>query len=487
MRRRLLASYLVLVLAVLVALELPLGVLVTDHDESVLASQAEREATGLAILVGEDLEHHQEGQVATLAAQYRDRTGGEVTVVGVQGQVIASAGSDRDKDSQPDGSALVSRALAGHAVSKFNYDEGHAVAEAAVPLSADIRSPGAVLLDVPAGQAVTSARETWLLLSLFGAGALAVSVVVALALARSFSRPLADLEKSVKRLGRGDLAARSALSGPEEVRSLSEQFNRMAERLEELVLSQSRFVADASHQLRSPLTALRLRLENLEPDVGGHAATGVAAAVEEVQRLSRIVDGLLALTRAGSEYPTAEPVDVVRVIAQRCDSWAALADERGVALSAPPGPAAPDGAALTARHGGTTSTSRVALWVPGDLDQILDNLLANALDACPPGALISVRLVPEGLAAVNIHVTDNGPGLNADDRRRAFERFWQAPGKSDDGDTLRAGGGLGLAIVRELAARNQAEVELRETPGGGLDAVVRFSVVPVPKQGARSA
>ncbi|HET9058801.1 MAG TPA: HAMP domain-containing protein, partial [Acidimicrobiales bacterium] len=317
MKRRLLASYLVLVLVVLILLEVPLGALIANHDESVLAAQAEQEATGLAIVVGEGLEHHEPGQVRSLVSQYRDRTGGEVTVYGLGGRVLATAGTDHDHDARPDAGALVSRALAGHPSSSFSFDEGHPVAEAAVPLSVDTRSPGAVLLDVPAGSAVTSAHEAWLVLALFGAGALAASVLVALALARSFSRPLGDLERSAERLGRGDLAARSSENGPDEIRSLASEFNRMAQQLEELVGAQNRFVADASHQLRSPLTALRLRLENLEPDVGGRVAVGVAAAVEEVQRLSRIVDGLLALTRAGSEHPSREMVDVARIIEQR--------------------------------------------------------------------------------------------------------------------------------------------------------------------------
>jgi signal transduction histidine kinase len=104
--------------------------------------------------------------------------------------------------------------------------------------------------------------------------------------------------------------------------------------------------------------------------------------------------------------------------------------------------------------------------------------LANALDVCGDGCRISVRLVNEGPAMVDVHVTDNGPGLGPEERRRAFERFWQAPDKTGrGGESSRPSGGLGLAIVRELASRNGAEVELRAAAGGGLDAVVRFSLL----------
>lgn len=469
MKKRLLASYLVLVLAVLVVLEVPLGALVANHDYSVLAAQAQQEDTGLAIVVGEDLEHDQPTQVRSLVLQYRGRTGGEVTVYGSQSRVVAAAGTDHDHDARPDAGKLVSRALAGHAGSSFTFDEGRPVAEAAVPLSADARPSGVVLLDLPAGAAVTSAHEAWLVLALFGAGVLGASAIVAVVLARSFAQPLAELETSVDRLAGGDLSARSSARGPEEIRTLAEGFNRMAQQLEELVGSQSRFVADASHQLRSPLTALRLRLENIEAEVGGQAVAGVAAAGDEVQRLSRIVDGLLALTQAEREHPDPTLVDIARTVDERCRAWAPLADEKSIDLSA-------------RLPSGSGAVSLEAYWVPGDLDQILDNLLANAFDACPGGSRVTVRLVPEGLTLVDVHVTDDGPGLSADERGRAFERFWQAPGKTRrGGGSSRPGGGLGLAIVRELAARNGAEVELREATGGGLDAVVRFSLaVPAP-------
>ncbi len=464
MRRRLVLSYLFLVLAVLVVLEVPLGVLAASHDKATMAAQAEREATGLSILVAEDFEQHIASQVPTLASQYRLRTGGEVMVVQAPHRVLAAAGTDRDDDSAGLDGRMLARALHGEASSAFEVDEGRAVAVAAVPMSIEAQSRGAVLLDVPAGSAVATARETWLLLGVFGAGVMVVATVVAVALARSVSRPLAQLEEAVGRLGRGDLQARAADgSGPPEVRSLATQFNRMAARLTDLLEAQNRFVADASHQLRSPLTALRLRLENLEAGEQGRASQGLAAAGRELQRLSRLVDGLLVLTQSSSEHPGTAPVDVGRVIAERCDAWSALADERDVGLV----------------QGALPDRPAVADLVPGDLDQILDNLLANALDACPPGARIVVRLATEGPGLANLHVTDSGPGMPSEDRERAFERFWQGASKPGPGApaTAKATGGLGLAIVKELAVRNNLEVQLLEAPGGGLDAVVRTVLV----------
>jgi signal transduction histidine kinase len=276
---------------------------------------------------------------------------------------------------------------------------------------------------------------------------------VGLLLARSLALPLARLESTVRRFGEGDLSVRAQEHGPPQVRSLAQQFNHMAARLAELLEAQNRFVADASHQLRSPLTALRLRLENLEAGAQPGAAQGIAAAGREVQRLSRIVDGLLTLSRVSGEGPDRRPVDVEAVIEGRCDAWSALAAERQVELT-------PD---LRPDHPLT------ALLIPGDLDQILDNLLANALDASPEGGRISVQLSPSNHHRFELHVTDEGPGMSPDDRRRAFDRFWQGPG-SNGGHS-----GLGLAIVRQLAARNDASAELRQARPAGLDAVITLT------------
>jgi signal transduction histidine kinase len=268
------------------------------------------------------------------------------------------------------------------------------------------------------------------------------------------ARPLKRLQQTVDALGRSDLTARALVDrGPGEIRDLARQFNEMAARLGELVDAQTRFVADASHQLRSPLTALRLRLENLEVSTSGASLETVAAAGREVQRLSRLVDGLLTLGQAERERPDRRRVDILRVIEERCWAWAAFADERHVALD---NDRAPGRAVMTS-------------LVPGDLEQILDNLLANALEAAPVGSRITVGLSDDGSGPVAVHVTDQGPGMTEEERQHAFDRFWQGMG------TTGGHSGLGLAIVRHLAVRNHIDVELRPATGGGLDAVILFA------------
>ena len=179
-------------------------------------------------------------------------------------------------------------------------------------------------------------------------------------------------------------------------------------------------MADASHQLRTPLTALRLRLENLEATMPPAAAGDLRAAAAETGRLARLVDGLLTLARAEAAPSRREVVDLAAVVADRQAAWAPLAAEQDVELTVQPGPAAP-------------------VWaVPGALEQVLDNLLANALRVAPAGSQIELAIRQAG-GWVELHVTDQGPGMPAEQRQRAFDRFWRGPVHRPGRHRARAG------------------------------------------------
>ena len=248
--------------------------------------------------------------------------------------------------------------------------------------------------------------------------------------------------------GEGDLTARAAVdAGPPEIRALAARFNEMVARLEVLVRSQQEFVADASHQLRTPLTALQLRLENLGRDVRPGGAAQLDGALAEVTRLGGLVDELLSLARADAIEASPVSVDLHDAVRSRLAAWAARAEMTDVTLELD----VPSGLRAEA--------------TPGSLDQVLDNLLANALAVSPQGGRISVR----GLRAerfVELHVADEGPGLTVEQRARAFDRFWREGPSS--------GTGLGLAIAHRLVTADGGELELREAARGGLDAVVRL-------------
>jgi light-regulated signal transduction histidine kinase (bacteriophytochrome) len=181
----------------------------------------------------------------------------------------------------------------------------------------------------------------------------------------------------------------------------------MASRLEELVTSQSEFSAHASHELRSPLTALRLRLENLEPAlVRRRGLDDLEAAIEETQRLARIVDGLLVLARSGGSGPERESLDVNAAVRERVAAWTALAEEREVDLAV------------------SAAGVQLAEAVPGHVDQILDNYLANALEVSHPGAIVTVQTEREG-PWVEVHVLDER--RRARSGLRTFLAWWREP------------------------------------------------------------
>jgi signal transduction histidine kinase len=283
------------------------------------------------------------------------------------------------------------------------------------------------------------------------AAGLLAAAVLATALARWVSRPLSVLEAAAQRLGNGALDTRSPVGpGPSEVRRLASNFNTMAGRLEALVVGHQAMMADVSHQLRTPLAALRLRLDVLAQDCDERVVVELAGAQEEIARLSRLVDGLLAVARA--EQVVTEPVQVPvdAVIRDRTAAWRPAAEERNVTLSA------------------ITADPVRARMGEGQLEQILDNLLANALDAAPAGGNVRVSATAMGRSA-QIVVADDGPGMSEQQQRSAFRRFSSAtPG----------GTGLGLAIVHRLVTSNGGSAELSNTPGGGLTVTVQLPADP---------
>ena len=452
MTRRLLLSYLSITAFVLLILELPLGVTFARAEHDRLVAAVERDATVVATVVEDTLEAGATSGLDPVAAGYQQRTGGRVVIVDRQGVTVADsdppAPGRRDLSTRPE----ITAALRGERAvgSRSSTTLGNSFLYVAVPVASQGRVYGAVRITHPTSAVDARVRRVWLALAGVAAVVLAVVALVGFALARSVSRPLQALEQATTALAGGALDARAPTDhGPPEVRRLAAAFNDMAARLSRLLAVQRAFVADASNQLRTPLTALRLRLENLEPVVPPDAGGDLRAAVAETGRLARLVDGLLTLARAEAAPTRREVVDAAAVVADRQAAWAPLAAEQDVQLTVQPGPPAP-------------------VWaVPGALEQVLDNLLANALRIAPPGSQIHLSVQPVG-GWVELHVTDQGPGMPAEQRERAFDRFWRAPTSDQDGT------GLGLAIVRQLLEASGGTAELRPNPAGGLDAVVRL-------------
>lgn len=452
MTRRLVLSYVTVTVFFLLVLEIPLAVVFQRSERDDLAARVRQDAFVVALTAKDKLDGEPSAstQLDRQIANYQTLTGGRTVVVDAKGAIVSSTpGAPPNLVRQPEMIA----ALAGHSATSWRNSESPdaEVVDVSVPVMDGSRLLGAVRVTFPASAVTNRIHRIDLILVVVALVVLVIVSLLSLVIARSVTKPLHDVENAAARLGRGDLFARAPVGGPPEVRVLAQVLNETATRLETLIGSQRAFVADASHQLRTPLAALRLRLENLEADLTGDASDDLQGAVAEVMRLSRLVDGLLALARAEREPPAPEPVEIVAVVANRCDAWSPLAEERGLTLSR----SAPRGAR--------------AMATPGHLEQVLDNLIANATDAAPTGTEISVRVDIDG-DRVAIRVVDHGPGMTAEERSHAFDRFWR-PGDRPAG---LGGSGLGLAIVRQLVLGDGGDVALAETPGGGLTAVVRL-------------
>ncbi|MEY4010583.1 MAG: hypothetical protein RLZZ93_1275, partial [Actinomycetota bacterium] len=294
-------------------------------------------------------------------------------------------------------------------------------------------------------------------LGIVGAGAISLlaAAAVAVLIATSISRPVGRLRRATETLGRGDFDARADdSSGPREIRDLARSFNAMSGRLGLMIEHQRQFAGSVSHQLRTPLTALRLRLEQAEESVGGDnpaAATAIEASRAEADRLQDMVEQLLALARLEGAAARTVEVDAVRVVRDRLELWGPLAEERGVTVSFR-----------------SEGSARCAV-VEGGLEQIIDNYMDNAISVSPAGSVIDVSVAVTGERVV-IDVVDAGPGLTDEQRELAFDRFWRGPGTTGE-----SGSGLGLAIVRQLAVASGGEAELLGSPGGGIRARLRLA------------
>jgi len=453
--RRLLATYVTLTIVVLAALEIPLGIQYGRSEQRDLTNGIKTDALVMATFAEDPLERglkKPSAQLLNAARSYTHDPGGRVVVVDRRGISILDTESPAGRAfaSRPEFAAALAKSPSIASGTRHSNTLGTDLIYVAVPIT----SPqgvvvGALRITYPTSALDARVTRYWLLLAAIGGVVLAAATLVGLRFARTLTEPLSGLERAAAAVGEGDLTARApSESGPPEVRALGRRFNETVARLDALLGSQQAFVADASHQLRTPLAALRLRLENLGRDVAEPGRRDLDAALAEVERLARLVDGLLALARADAAAPVEAVVDVSAVVDARVEHWSPQALDRGVKLD-------PD-----------VGRGLRALGTPGALEQVLDNLLSNALAVAPRGSRVSVVGRAEG-NAIELHVRDQGPGMTADQRARAFDRFWRAgpPG---------AGTGLGLAVVHRLVTADGGAIELCHAEGGGLDAAIRL-------------
>ena len=454
LRGRLVAAFAYVLLLLSVALVVPFALNLTRRIDAEVRAEATSQAQLIAASASGRLSDRRE--LASLARRASTAASGRVIVVDRSGRLLAdSAGgglASTSYRSRPE----IARALTGRPAQGQRHSDSlnQDLLFTAVPVVQGGRPAGAVRVTQSVEAVNDRKRRDVLVLAALAGVALLLGLAVAWLLADSLSRPLRALAATARRVGRGELGARAEVEGSREQREVASSFNAMTERLGRALESQRAFVANASHQLRTPLTGLRLRLEAAS---GRASDPGVredlAAAEEETERLADLLRDLLLLAREESPATPDAAAPVAEVAAAARERWE--------------GPAEADGHELQLEGGRGVAVGASA----EDLAVILDNLIENALRYSPPDTPVGVEWSADGEDVV-LAVLDRGPGVSSDERESVFERFYR--GEAGRGVP---GTGLGLPIVAVLARRWGGSARLAEREGGGTRAEVRLPLV----------
>ena len=450
MSRRLLGTYLLLALIVLVALEVPLGLTHAREARQGLEARVERDAATLATFAqgssGRDADWP---ALRRAVRRYAREADARVVILDRRGRWVLDTGAaaGRSFAARPEIRGAMAGLVAGDV--HPSRSSGRLVT-VAVPVAAGGRVDGAVRVSVPSGPLERVILRYWLMLAGIAAVVLAATAAVGQRLAHSVAAPLGALERDGGRGGRGPerqgARRHRAAGGPcGGARLQRDGCPPRRPRPRTGGLRGRRIASAQGHPYRAQVAAREHRAGRRPRRAGGSRRCARRGGASLAAR--RRAAGARPGRRRGART---RDVDVRVALSERARAWAALAEGQGVRLEVAPGPP------LTASA------------TPDALAQVLDNLLANALDVSPPGAALVLHAEPDPPEWVALHVLDEGPGMTSEARARAFDRFWR--GRSSDGF------GLGLAIVRRLVAADGGCVELRARPRG-LDAVVYLKAV----------
>lgn len=446
------AVLIALLLIAALALAVPLALKQADHRTTVLDGERERQLSTLA-----DAAAIPGAPIGALLDRYHQVYGEGVLIIDPDGRTLAASGLS---GSDPGVTAAAEHALsdlpAPNRTRVLPWDRQTTLVAKGIRHNGEL--VGAVVMAVDPAGAAGDTTFVWLWIAAGCLVLLGLAFITAQSLTRWVLRPLVGLERAVDDMAGGIAGQPAHVSGPPELRRFTSAFNAMAQTVHASLERQRRLIADASHQLRNPLAAVRLRADTLEDHVAVPGRSTYDSMSAELDRLENLLEQLLRLARAeeashahqaGLSAPPTDSTDLDSVVEQRLAFWQPTADQHDQHLRYQrPAP------------GVTVSMPR------HDVEQLLDIALDNAGRYAGDGTTVTVSAAATE-TGVDLTVSDDGRGLPAEGITRAATRFWR--GNSDT-----AGTGLGLAIATEIAAAHGGLASVEPSPDGGL--LVRYQL-----------
>nr|WP_201470207.1 HAMP domain-containing sensor histidine kinase [Microbacterium hydrocarbonoxydans] len=446
MRRRLIAVFLVPLVAILVSLG---GAAAWSATRSIQQAFYTQQLGDLGYFVTSARQALRSGSASVIEAEARrfgEVYGIDVVVFDLSGAVWA-AGGDEAGSLLDDQASRVGLALSGRraeppapvlpwsvthsTVVEPVFDDGDVIG--AVMVSADVEAPR------------TQIMQQILLLSAVAVLSIVIGVMLVFRLARWVLAPVRRLDEAMVAIERGEMDTRVAEdTGPPELRRMTRVFNGMADEIERVMTRQQEFAVNASHELRNPLNALLLRVENLATGLGPGWQHDVEETREEGRRMTRILETLLGLARGGRADTTVGAVDLAALAVRRVEAWRDVAALRGITITMR------GDAAVT----GVTDRTIV--------ESALDAVIDNAVKYSSADSLIEVEATRDDALCLLV-VRDQGPGLAVDEVASATGRFWRSDEVAD-----KPGSGLGLAIATDLLEVIGGALSVESPAGGGL-------------------
>ena len=454
LRWRLFLTYGVVVLVTLAVVAFGLAVLLRGYADRVSRERMELTARPIQVQVNL-LVKRGAGETDILEALQQQADNNKIYLL------FADASGDIVRQVVPTGLEIINPRLASLPVAlaraetgRFRTTDNKTYIFLAFPLNGQYaQSVGVNKLVLAVPRPNTLAALAGLVWPLAAAGviALVVSLLISLWLGSTVYKPLAGITTASRKMAQGDYSQRVKEEGPDEVRQLAAGFNQMAGEVESSNTRLRQFVADVSHELKSPLTSIQGFAQALldgTADTDESRARAAGIIDSEARRLKRQVDELLELSRmqSGQAKIEHEPMDIAEVLSRSIEIYSVQAKAKNISLKV---------------------ISEPGLIVTGDadrLEQVFNNLLDNAVKNSPQNSAVSIT-AQRSRDLVRITVADRGQGIPADQLSRVFERFYQVPG-------VRTGVGLGLTIAREIVIAHCGTIEVTSQPGEGA----RFTV-----------